>query len=79
MCESFICLVFDKLIVLSDFLLCFHLFFLLLHEGSHALVCILEEVLADDIGAESRLLHHVRWRLKHYTAISIIVLLLLGD
>ena len=79
MCESFICLVFDKLIVLSDFLLCFHLFLLLLHEGSHALVCVLEEVLADDVGAESRLLHHVSWRLKHYTAISIIVLFLFGD
>ena len=79
MCESFICLVFDKLIVLPDFLLCFHLFLLLLHERSHALVCILEEVLADDVGAEPRLLHHVRWRLKHYTAISIIVLFLFGD
>ena len=66
----------DKLIVLLNFLFLFHVFFLLLYEGSHTEACVFEEVLTNDIGAEPRLLHHVLWCLKYYTAVSFIVLLL---
>lgn len=74
--EFVIYLCLDELIVLLNFLLLFNVFFLLLYECYLTAVRVLEEILSNDIGTESRLLHHVLRRLKHYTTVAIICLFL---
>ena len=77
--EFVISFLLDILIVLMNFLLLLHVLLLFLNEGSHADARILKEILTDDIGTESRLLHLVRRRRKDDPAVTTIVLLLDGS
>ena len=77
--EFIISFLLDILIVLMNFLLLLHVLLLFLNEGSHADARILKEILTDDIGTESRLLHLVRRRCEDNPAVTTIVLLLGGS
>ena len=76
--ELVISFLLDVLVVLVNFLLPHHILFLLLHEGSHAEVRVLEEIPPDEVSTETRLLHFVCRGREDYPTIAVIVLLLLG-